>query len=135
MRDTGGPGEYRGGLAMRREYVVKQPSRYAGGSPRNLAPAHGVVGGMDGVGGAVTVNPGANDERRYVGIISNVMIEQGDVVRVETGSAGGAGDPVERDRDRVVSDLRNGYISTEAAVQVYGLDEEAISEALAVQAE
>ena len=42
ITDSGGPGEYRGGLGMRREYVVKQPSRYAGGSPRNIAPAHGL---------------------------------------------------------------------------------------------
>ena len=135
VQDTGGPGEYRGGLAMRREYLVKQASRYAGGSPRNLAPAHGVIGGMDGVGGSVTVNPGAKDEQRYVGIISNVMLEEGDIVRVETGSAGGAGDPEQRDRERVASDLRNGYISTDAAIQIYGLDEEAISEALTAQAE
>ena len=135
ITDSGGPGEYRGGLGMRREYVVKQPSRYAGGSPRNIAPAHGLEGGLDGVAGAVTVNPGSPEERRYVGLISNVMLEKGDVVLVETGSAGGAGDPKERDRRRVLSDLRNGYISTEAAVQVYGLDEEAVSEALALPAE
>ena len=135
IADSGGPGEYRGGLGMRREYVVKQPSRYAGGSPRNIAPAHGLEGGLDGVAGAVTVNPGSPDERRYVGLISNVMLEKGDVVVVETGSAGGAGDPKERDRRRVLSDLRNGYITTEAAVQVYGLDEEAVSEALALPAE
>ena len=135
ITDSGGPGEYRGGLGMRREYVVKQPSRYAGGSPRNIAPAHGIEGGLDGIAGAVTVNPGSPYERRYVGLISNVMLEKGDVVRVETGSAGGAGNPKERDRGRVVSDLRNGYITTDAAVQVYGLDEEAVSEALALPAE
>ncbi len=130
--DTGGAGEYRGGLAMRRDYLVKQASRYAGGSPRNLAPAHGVAGGMDGVGGAVTVNPGSSGERRYVGIISNVPLEEGDVVRVETGSAGGAGDPRRRSRERVASDLRNGYITTDAAIQVYGLDEAAVAEALSL---
>ena len=135
ITDSGGPGEYRGGLGMRREYVVKQPSRYAGGSPRNIAPAHGIEGGLDGIAGAVTVNPGSPDERRYVGLISNVMLEAGDVVLVETGSAGGAGDPKERDRRRIVSDLRNGYITTDAAVQVYGLGEEAVSEALALPAE
>ncbi len=135
ITDSGGAGEFRGGLGMRREYVVKQPSRYAGGSPRNIAPAHGVEGGLDGAAGAVTVNPGSPNERRYVGLISNVMLEEGDVVLVETGSAGGAGDPKKRDRRRVVSDLRNGYITTDAAVQVYGLDEEAVSEALALPAE
>ena len=128
--DSGGPGEYRGGLALRREYVVQQPSRYAGGSPRNLAPAQGVGGGLDGIAGAVTINPGSPDEQKYMGIISNVMLQEGDVVRVETGSAGGAGDPISRDRVRVISDLKNGYISPQTAVSIYGLSEEEATQAL-----
>ena len=114
---------------------IKQASRYAGGSPRNLAPAHGVAMGGDGLAGAVTVNPGAPNEQRYVGLISNVMLEEGDVVVVETGSAGGAGDPKSRDPRRVMNDLRNGYITTDAAIHTYGLDEAAVSDALALPVE
>ena len=135
IADSGGPGEFRGGLAIRRQYLIKQASRYAGGSPRNLAPAHGVAMGGDGLAGAVTVNPGAPNEQRYVGLISNVMLEEGDVVVVETGSAGGAGDPKSRDPRRVMNDLRNGYITTDAAIHTYGLDEAAVSDALALPVE
>ena len=135
IADSGGPGEFRGGLAIRRQYLIKQASRYAGGSPRNLAPAHGVAMGEDGLAGAVTVNPGAPNEQRYVGLISNVMLEEGDVVVVETGSAGGAGDPKSRDPLRVMNDLRNGYITTDAAIHTYGLDEAAVSDALALSVE
>jgi N-methylhydantoinase B len=132
IQNSGGPGEFRGGLGLRREYVIKRPSRYAGGSPRNLAPAHGVQGGFGGMAGAVTVNAGSGNEHRYSGLISNVMLEVGDTVLVETGSAGGVGDPKDRDRQRVINDLRNGYITTEAAVQIYGLDEKTATEALAL---
>ena len=127
--DSGGPGEYRGGLALQRDYLIKQQSRYAGGTPRNLEPAEGVEGGFSGAAGAVIVNPGAPGEGRHIGLISNLMLEEGDVVRVVTGSAGGAGDPRKRDRLRVMADLRNGYISTDAAVQVYGLTEAEVAEA------
>ena len=65
-----------------------------------------------------------------MGIISNVMLQEGDVVRVETGSAGGAGDPISRDRVRVISDLKNGYISPQTAVSIYGLSEEEATQAL-----
>ncbi len=82
--------------------------------------------------GSVTVNAGAPNEQRHVGLISNVVLGVGDTVLVETGSAGGAGYPKDRDRQRVISDLRNGYIGIDAAVQIYGLDEEAVSEALAL---
>ncbi len=135
VSDSGGAGEYRGGLALRREYVIQQPSRYAGGSPRNLSPAQGVGGGLDGIAGSVTINPGSTDEQKYVGIISNIMLQEGDVVRVETGSAGGAGDPLNRDRRRVINDLRNGYISPQSAVATYGLSEEQATQALSPKPE
>ena len=115
--------------------MIQQPSRYAGGSPRNLSPAQGVGGGLDGIAGAVTINPGSPDEQKYVGIISNVMLQEGDVVRVETGSAGGAGDPLKRDRLRVMNDLRNGYISPQSAVATYGLSEEQATQALSPKPE
>ena len=78
------------------------------------------------------MNSGSGDEHRYSGLISNVMLEVGDTVLVETGSAGGAGDPKDRDRQRVINDLRNGYITAEAAVHIYGLDEKTATEALAL---
>jgi N-methylhydantoinase B len=40
---------------------------------------------------------------------------------VETGGGGGYGDVKERSRDAVLADLRNGYISAEAAERDYGV--------------
>ena len=128
--DTGGAGKYRGGPAYRRDYVVASESRFSGGSDRLLRPAHGVDGGLDGVSGAVVVNPGTDSERCYKGLISNVLVEGGDVLRVDTGSAGGVGPPTERDRERVVLDLQNGYVTAEAARETYGLSDEQIDAAL-----
>ena len=52
-----------------------------------------------------------------------VMLKAGDRVRMLTGGGGGYGDPKRRSRDRVLTDLARGYISTVAACEVYGLDE------------
>ena len=128
--DTGGAGEYRGGLSLWREYRVNGPSRYAGGTVRSSSPPSGVLGGGSGIAGAIITNPGTEREQRYDGLISNIALEPGDVVRSETGSGGGVGDPLKRDRSRVIQDLRNGWISTDAAVEAYGLIASAASDAI-----
>ena len=128
--DSGGAGQYRGGLGYRRDYVVGSESRFSGGSDRVLRPSHGVDGGLDGIAGCVIINPGTDTEQYFKGLISNVAIEEGDVLRVETGSAGGVGLPKERDRERVVLDLQNGFITPEAAKATYGLSDEMVEKAL-----
>ena len=52
-----------------------------------------------------------------------VMLKAGDRVRIRTGGGGGYGDPRRRDRAKVRTDLARGYVSPQAATQVYGLDE------------
>ena len=130
--DSGGPGKYRGGLALRREYRVKTNAQYSGGTPRTLVPAHGVLGGGNGKAGKVRLNPGTDNERLFEGLVSNVALSAGDVVCMETASAGGSGSPEDRDQAKIVSDLRNGYITAITAEQVYGLSKSDIDAALAI---
>jgi N-methylhydantoinase B len=49
---------------------------------------------------------------------------------MSTGSGGGVGNPKERDPQRVVEDLMDGYVTTEVAKEVYGLSEDMIEEGL-----
>ena len=132
VADSGGAGKYRGGLALRREYRVRSAAQYAGGTPRTLVPAHGVNGGRSGRAGRVLLNPGTENTQAFKGVVSNVALAPGDVVCVETASGGGAGDPRDRDRSRVASDLRNGYISHETAREVYGMSTEEIEAAVTI---
>ena len=78
------------------------------------------------------MNPGTDEEKAYTGLISNVAMAPGDVVRVETASAAGVGDPKERPRERVADDLRNGYISVETALDVYGMSKEEVDAAVSI---
>ena len=47
-------------------------------------------------------------------------VNEGDVIRIHTGSGGGYGDPKRRARNLVDDDLRNGFTTEEQARRVYG---------------
>jgi N-methylhydantoinase B len=49
------------------------------------------------------------------------IIKKGDVFRYEQAGAGGWGDPLERETERVLSDVRNEYISLATAREKYGV--------------
>jgi N-methylhydantoinase B len=56
--------------------------------------------------------------------LPNVVITQlqkGEIVRGNTTSGGGYGDPLERDPKRVLKDLLDGFETTERASDVYGV--------------
>jgi N-methylhydantoinase B len=48
-------------------------------------------------------------------------LQKGDIVQFDKWGAGGYGDPLERDPERVLEDLQEGYISGESAHDVYGV--------------
>ena len=49
-------------------------------------------------------------------------IAAGEVVRIKTGGGGGYGPPSERAPDAIRRDVREGYVSAEAARRDYGID-------------
>ena len=48
-------------------------------------------------------------------------LPSGSVVELRTGGGGGFGNPLERDPGRVQNDVRDGYVSLEAAERDYGV--------------
>ena len=52
---------------------------------------------------------------------TTVRLEPGDTLIVRTPGGGGYGDPRERDREKVIEDVLNGYVSRETAAKVYGV--------------
>ncbi|MCC6192682.1 MAG: hydantoinase B/oxoprolinase family protein [Anaerolineales bacterium] len=125
--DSGGPGKYRGALAVRRDIRVLIDgvtwARY--GDRQRFAP-FGLFGGRDGARGLFVLNPGTPGER----LMKSKGLDQltaGDVVSLRLPGAGGYGDPAERDPARLRRDVRDGKVSRESALRDYGvaLDEEA----------
>ncbi len=122
--DSGGAGQYRGGLGE--EMVIRaadgdridprKPIVLSGSAGRMQFPPAGAFGGHAGSFGRIDVNgrpiaPTSSPE---------VVFTSRDVVRLLLPGGGGYGDPLRRDRALIESDLRNGYITREAAEQEYG---------------
>ena len=53
--------------------------------------------------------------------IFNVRLERGDAYKMLSGGGGGFGSPFKRDADAVAHDVREGYVSREAAEKLYGV--------------
>jgi N-methylhydantoinase B len=120
--DSGGPGQWRGGCGLELSFrVLKDGAEVLGrGMERIKFRPWGVRGGGPGAPTEFLVNVGTPNKRRY-GKIDLLAVERGDVVTLRTAGAGGYGDPMARDPARVLSDVRRGLVSKEAARTIYGV--------------
>src|SRR5260221_12156534 len=120
--DSGGTGRHRGGLGIVRDFrMLGESVAVALRSARQRFAAKGVQGGGAGALGSFVLNPGTPGEKRLPSTSSATPLANGDVLRVLTPGGGGLGDPLERDRDALRRDLRDGKISEAAARTAYGL--------------
>ena len=120
--DTGGPGRWRGGCGLIREVEVL--AREAMVSMRIDSvdnPPWGVAGGMGAGPGRCVVNPGRPDERVIKPLSDGNIVRRGDILRIETGGGGGFGHPFDREPERVLDDVVNGFVSPTSAERDYGV--------------
>ena len=80
-------------------------------------PPFGLAGGEPGSTARVELSPGAQPLDRRAGIL-----QPGEWVGMVAAGGGGFGDARKRDRALVERDLREGRISRQAAVEIYGLN-------------
>lgn len=120
IRDSGGPGLYRGGLALRRDVrVLADRVSFARYGDRHRFAPQGLFGGLPGSCGATVLNPGTAQERRLASKGLDAL-GAGDLVSMRLPGAGGYGDPLRRPREAVEADLRDDKISRESAIRDYG---------------
>lgn len=132
--DSGGPGEYRGGLGVVWEVEFTDDDASINAlADRVTTPPWGVHGGEPGDANQILLQRTDDDEFRPVGErfstvsnskFSNIPIESGDVVSIRTAGGGGYGHPADRDVERVLRDVEHGYVSEESALSEYGVDVE-----------
>ena len=123
--DSGGAGEWRGGLGLVREYRLLNSTGFLHASMgRNAIRPWGMKGGGPGSNNYVELL--REEEVLPFSRVSYYPLKEGDVVRILTGRGGGYGNPYQRPATAVVEDVQNGYISREAAQHEYGvvLDDE-----------
>jgi N-methylhydantoinase B len=120
--DSGGPGRWRGGCGVVRELeVVAEEAMLSIRIDAVDNPPWGVAGGQSGRGGRCVINPGGNDERMVEPMSDGTILRKGDVMRLETGGGGGFGHPFDREPERVLADVRGGFVTQERAERDYGV--------------
>jgi N-methylhydantoinase B len=119
--DSGGVGEFRGGLGIRREYMNLADARFSIRSTKHVIAPNGVSDGGDGRTGDIIVNPGAEGEKRLPTRYADYPLKSNDIFRLDTPGGGGFGDPLKRDPAAVVTDVNEGYITAAAATRDFGV--------------
>ena len=121
IADSGGAGRNRGGLGLRREYLNLEDARFSIRSMKHVIPPSGCAGGLDGRPGDIVINPDGAAAQRLPTRYADYPLRRGDVFRLDTPGGGGYGDPLEREPERVLADVREGYITGAAAERDYGV--------------
>lgn len=120
--DSAGAGKFRGGLGYAREFEVLEDSVLTVRSSNHKFASKGVDGGGSPRVPRVVVNP-YEENCEELGPVETRLLKAGDIIRFERSGGAGFGDPLTRAREAVLDDVRNGYISPEAATQIYGLND------------
>jgi N-methylhydantoinase B len=134
-RDSGGPGRFRGGCGILREYeVMAEEAVLAIRIDGVENPPWGAAGGEAGRPGRVVLNPGTPQEQVLRPLSDGNRVRRGDILRIETGGGGGRGHPFDRPAASVLADVLGGLVSPEAAARDYGvvIAEGAVAEAATI---
>jgi N-methylhydantoinase B len=119
--EPGGEGQHRGGKGIVVEYRVRSNGCFfTCAYTRNVHKPWPMAGGLEGSPNyAEVLRPDGSVER--FAVVTGLQVNEGDVIRIHTGSGGGFGDPIRRPRELVLEDLRNGFVTEERAAEVYRL--------------
>ena len=120
--DSGGAGRYRGGLGI--ETVVRARSNLVVNTQTDRAHCKpwGLDGGLDATGNQIQLR--ANGVWKTDQPNAKLLVTQlkpGDAYRLRSGGGGGYGSPLLREVASVQNDVRQGYVSAEAARNDYGV--------------
>lgn len=123
--EAGGEGEYRGGKGIYLDYRIRDDNWWLTAMySRSKYPSWGMDGGRGGSGNYIKIIRSDGTEEVHT-TCSGLQVNKDDVIRVATGNGGGVGDPLRRSRNKVLEDVKNGYVTAEQARTIYGLDVQA----------
>jgi len=117
--DSGGAGRFRGGLGQEAEIEVRSPApvRLSLLSDRRDHPALGLLGGGNGAPAVIELTDGSKPHPK-----SRTTVPSGTRLRMVYPGGGGYGDPKARDPAALEDDLRDGYVTGDAARRHYRTD-------------
>lgn len=118
--DKAGAGKFRGGTPYRRDYkLLETEAVLQVRSDRKVFRPYGLYGGNPGVSSSNIMNPGKDN--RLLGSKLTMTMYSGEVLRHELAGGGGWGDPLERNPEKVLRDVRNELVSMNSAREDYGV--------------
>lgn len=118
--DSEGPGKFRGGLGLRRDYVfLDHEVTFTVLADRDKAGPWGLFGGE--AGRPAFYLHTHDGETEQLSSKTTIDVRPGEIIRYETCGGGGHGPPWERDPQRVLNDVRQGKVSEERAREFYGV--------------
>jgi N-methylhydantoinase B len=121
-QDSGGPGQFRGGLGVRRQWrILGDESVINLRTDRFKYSSPGIFGAKPARPSAAAVRSNGAQARPLTSKIAGLRLKQGDVLSLQFAGGGGWGDPREREPERVRQDVLRGYVSREAARDDYGV--------------
>lgn len=117
-QDSGGAGKFRGGLGqeMVLEVITGLPANHSCMYDRTKFPAMGFHGGKSGGIGEILLSDGTHPHPK-----SHYILENGQHVTLRLPGGGGYYLPIERDPERVLQDVIQGYVSIQAAETDYAV--------------
>jgi N-methylhydantoinase B len=119
--DSGGAGEFRGGMGIRREYENLADARFSIRSTKHVIAPYGAAGGGKGRTGDIIMNPETERQKRLPTRYADYPLAAQDRFRLDTPGGGGLGEAMKRDPQRVLRDVQEGYVSLAAAADIYGV--------------
>jgi len=118
----GGEGKFRGGRGLVRDYrIVSDEAWFTGTFGRYKYLPWGMERGEQGSRNYTKMIFTDGREPEIFGKTAQYHMKKGDVARLITGTGGGYGNPMERPVEKVVDDVKNGFITPEIAEKGYGV--------------
>jgi N-methylhydantoinase B len=123
LTDSAGPGKYRGGCGLLKggTVIASDQAVMSYCCDRARSVSFGIWGGLPSIPQGLWKNKGKDDEAYLGAIFSAIPVKAGDTFIRPSAGGGGLGDPLERDANRVLEDVIDGYVSVERAKKDYGV--------------
>lgn len=118
--DSGGPGQWRGGMAVVRQLrFLGERATLQLRSDRRDHPPYGLAGGKPGAASNNLLDDGG--EWRQLPTKFTRPLAKGQALRHTSAGGGGFGDPLRRDPALVLADVREGKVTADGAERDYGV--------------
>lgn len=119
--DSMGAGKWIGGVGTRTRYrPIAGDMETVGFGEGSRNPPHGVNGGSMSPGGGIYIEH-TDGTRTFTSVAGQTLVRAGESWTAYSSGGGGWGNPIDRDAETVRRNLRDGWISEEAARDVFGV--------------